>query len=153
MMVQVAGRAGRKGERGKVILQTKMPDNPLIAQIVAGDYKAFYQAQAQERELFHYPPYYRLVYIYIKHKDMRTVDLAAQRMAQLLRQAFGERILGPDIPSVSRIQTLFIRKMILKIEPGASRPKIKEWLRYTMSLLMQDKQFTSLVCYYDVDPQ
>jgi primosomal protein N' (replication factor Y) len=153
MMVQVAGRAGRKGEQGKVILQTKMPDNPLIDQIVTGDYKAFYRAQVQERELFHYPPYYRLVYIYIKHKDVRTVDLAAQRLAQLLRQAFGERVLGPDIPAVSRIQTLFIRKMILKIEPGASRPKIKEWLRYTMSLLMQDKQFTSLVCYYDVDPQ
>jgi primosomal protein N' (replication factor Y) len=153
MMVQVAGRAGRKGERGKVILQTKMPDNPLIGQIVAGDYAAFFRSQAQERELFHYPPYYRLINIYIKHKDMRTVDLAAQRLAQLLRQTFGERVLGPDIPPVSRIQTLFIRKMMLKIEPGASRPKVKEWLRYTLCVLLQDKRFTSLVCYYDVDPQ
>ncbi len=153
MMVQVAGRAGRKGERGKVILQTKMPDNPLIGQIVEGDYKSFFRTQVQERELFHYPPYYRLIYIYIKHKDVHTVDLAAQRLAQLLRQTFGGRVLGPDIPPVSRIQTLFIRKMILKIEPGASRPKVKEWLRYTLSLLLQDKRFTSLVCYYDVDPQ
>ena len=123
LMAQVAGRAGRRNKQGLVVLQTKSPDLPLIHQVMSNDYFRMYSEQLEERELFKYPPFYRLVYVYLKHRKEDVLDQAAELMASCLRKGLGERILGPDKPPVSRIQTLFIKKIVVKIELDASWPK------------------------------
>ena len=120
LMAQVAGRAGRKNKQGLVVLQTKSPDLPLIAQVVSNDYGGLFQSQIEERNLFKYPPFYRLIYVYLKHRKGEVLDQAADLMAGYLRNGLGSRVLGPDRPPVSRIQTLFIKKIVVKIEQQAS---------------------------------
>ena len=153
MMAQVSGRAGRKGKRGLVILQTKNPQVPLIQQVVNNDYAAFYQSQTEERRLFHYPPYYRLIYVYLKHRHDEVVTTASIELGTRLRQWFGDRVLGPDKPAVSRIKTLSIRKIVLKLETGIDMPRVRQYLVLAQQQMLQDKRYTSLHIYYDVDPQ
>lgn len=152
MMTQVAGRAGRKRKQGTVILQTSQPDHPLIRQIIGNNYQSFYAQQLDERQLFKYPPFQRLIYIYLKHRDEQTLDMLAGNFAYYLRQTFGERILGPDNPPVARIQSLFIRKIVLKMEINASMPRVKELLQESYDNMLTDERFKSLILYYDVDP-
>jgi len=152
MMAQVSGRAGRKGKRGQVILQTRQPDLPLIGQVVRGDWPAFYRDLFSERLAFHYPPYYRLVYAYLKHQKDSIVETAGWELGSRLRQWFGSRVLGPDKPAVARIKTLSIRKLVLKLEPGIDMPKVRQYLRLAHQQLMQDKRYASLQLYYDIDP-
>lgn len=147
MMEQVAGRAGRSGERGLVILQTKNADLPLIRQVVENDYNRMYKEQLDERQLFHYPPFTQLVYVYLKHRDPTVLEHAAQKAADLLRNIFGARVLGPDRPAVARIQTLFIRTIILKIETTLSLDIVHVHLRNIKQVMDGSVQF-----YYDVDP-
>ena len=101
LMSQVAGRAGRKNGQGKVFLQTKMTDAPVIPQIVENNYTAFYDQQLQERLLFHYPPFYRLIYIYMKHRDVRVIEEFSELIGRRMREIFDNRILGPDLPPVA----------------------------------------------------
>ena len=152
MMMQVSGRAGRKGKRGLVILQTRDPGQPVIEHVVRGDFQAFYREMADERLAFHYPPYHRLVYIYLKHKSDAIVDTAGLEMGTRLRQFFGRRVLGPDKPAVARIKALSIRKIVLKLEPGLNLTKVREYLRLTNDQLLQDKRYSALQIYFDVDP-
>ena len=153
MMAQVSGRAGRKGRRGLVILQTKSPEVPVIQQVVRNDYDAFYQDMTEERMAFHYPPYYRLIYVYLKHSKDDVVNTAGLEMGARLRQWFGNRVLGPDKPSVSRVKTLSIRKIVLKLEVGIDMPRVRQYLALAQQQMMQDKRYASLQVYYDVDPQ
>ena len=152
MMAQVSGRAGRKGSRGLVILQTKQPDLKLIQQVVKNDFQGFYKDLIAERQLFHYPPYHRLVYVYLKHKNDATVHTASLELASRLRQWFGGRVLGPDKPVVARIKTLSIRKLVLKLENGIDLPKVRQYLAFAQQQLLQDKRYSSLTVLYDVDP-
>lgn len=152
LMAQVAGRAGRKNKQGLVVLQTKSPDLPLIHQVVANDYSGLYQTQIDERRLFKYPPFYRLIYVYLKHRKEGVLEQAADLMAGYLRNGLGERVLGPDRPPVSRIQTLFIRKIVVKIEQQASMSKVREYLQQVQRAIIEDERFRSLLVYYDVDP-
>ena len=152
MMAQVAGRAGRKGKRGIVVLQTKNREQPVISQVVNNDMKGFYTQMLAERRLFHYPPFYRLIYVYLKHKDEGRVDTAALEMGGRLRQWLGARVLGPDKPSVSKVRTLFIRKIMLKLEPGIDMAKVRRCLHLAQQQMEQDKRYVSLMIYYDVDP-
>ena len=152
LMAQVAGRAGRKNKQGLVVLQTKSPENPLINQIMANDYARLYQEQMEERSLFKYPPFYRLIYVYLKHRKEDILSQAADLMAAHLRQGMGERILGPDKPPVARIQSLFIRKIVIKIEQEASMSKVRRYLTQVQRTLIEDERFRSLMVYYDVDP-
>ena len=152
MMSQVAGRAGRKGKRGLVILQTKDVEQPVIRQVVDNNWRDFYSLMLAERSLFHYPPFYRLIYVYLKHKDEDRVDTAALEMGGRLRQWFGARVLGPDKPSVSKVRTLFIRKIMLKLEAGIDIRKVHQCLHAAQQQMEQDKRYTSLQIYYDVDP-
>ena len=153
LMAQVAGRAGRKNKQGLVILQTKSPDLPVIHQVMRNDYEQLYYDQLAERQLFRYPPYYRLVYVYLKHRKEEVLDMAAEMMAAQLRAGLGDRVLGPDKPPVARIQTLFIKKMIVKVEQTASMSKVRNYLLAVQRAVMADERFRSLVVYYDVDPQ
>lgn len=152
LMAQVAGRAGRKNKQGLVVLQTKSPDLPLIHQVVANDYGGLYRMQIEERSLFKYPPFYRLIYVYLKHRKEEVLEQAADLMAGYLRNGLGSRVLGPDRPPVSRIQTLFIKKIIVKIEQQASMSKVREYLQQVQRAIIEDERFRSLLVYYDVDP-
>jgi len=152
MMAQVSGRAGRKGRRGLVILQTKTPDLPIIQQVVRNDYGAHYKSLIVERQQFHYPPYYRLVYVYLKHRQDRLVDIAATEMAGRLRQWFGTRVLGPDKPAVAKVKSLSIRKLVLKLELGINMGDARKYLALAQQQMLQDKRYASLQIYYDVDP-
>ncbi|MGP1480363.1 MAG: replication restart helicase PriA [Hoylesella enoeca] len=152
MMAQVSGRAGRKGKRGHVILQTKNPDLPLIRQVVAGDYVAFHAALMDERRMFHYPPFFRLIYIVMRHTKDELVETAAQELGSRLRQGFGDRVLGPDKPVVARVKTLNIRKIVLKLESGIDLSQVRRYLRETQAALLCDRRYGALQIYYDVDP-
>lgn len=152
LMAQVAGRAGRKNGRGTVILQTRSPDLPLIREVVENDYEGMYREQIGERELFHYPPFSRLVYVYLKHRKPEVADEAAAFMAQHLRYGLAGRVLGPDQPPVSRIQALYIRKIVVKVERQVSMPKVRAYLRQIQRTVTENERFRSLLVYYDVDP-
>ena len=152
MMSQVSGRAGRKGKRGLVILQTKSPDLPLIHQVVQNDYTAFYRSMIAERQQFHYPPYYRLVYIYLKHRSDSLVETAGVEMASRLRQGLGARVLGPDKPAVAKVKSLAIRKLVLKLEMGLKMSDVRKYLALAQQQMLQDKRYSSLQVYCDVDP-
>ncbi|MDR0961793.1 MAG: primosomal protein N' [Mediterranea sp.] len=152
LMAQVAGRAGRKNKRGRVVLQTKSIDHPIIEQVIHNDYEQMVAGQLAERRLFHYPPYYRLVYVYLKHRDESLLERASQTMGELMRASFGDRVLGPDKPVVARVQTLFIRKIVLKIEHEASFAHARQCLWQVRQSLLGDKRFKTLIVYYDVDP-
>ena len=152
MMSQVSGRAGRKGKRGLVILQTKSPDLPLIHQVVQNDYTAFYRSMIAERQQFHYPPYYHLVYIYLKHRSDSLVETAGIEMASRLRQGLGARVLGPDKPAVAKVKSLAIRKLVLKLEMGLKMSDVRKYLALAQQQMLQDKRYSSLQIYCDVDP-
>ncbi len=152
MMVQVAGRAGRRQSRGLVVVQTRDAGNEVINQVRANDYEAMFRAQMAERTLFNYPPVSRVVYVYVKHKDQRIVSSLAAEMANCLRQIFGQRVLGPDTPSVGRVQTFYIRKLVLKIETTASMHDARQRLRQVQAYLLQQSVYKGALVYYDADP-
>ena len=152
LMAQVSGRAGRKNKQGLVILQTKSITHPIIHQVIKNDYQSMFSLQLSERQMFHYPPFYRLVYVYLKNRNADLLDIMARTMAEKLRSIFGNRILGPDYPLVARIQTLFIKKIIVKIEHNASMEKARRLLLQVQKEMVEDERFKSLIVYYDVDP-
>ena len=152
MMAQVSGRAGRKGSRGLVILQTRQPQLPIIQQVVRGDYESLYSSLCAERQQFHYPPYYRLIAVYLKHRSDALTETAAQELGFRLRQWFGSRVLGPDKPGVARVKSLCIRKLVLKLENGLNLADVRRYLALAQQQMLQDKRYASLQIYYDVDP-
>ncbi len=151
LMEQVAGRAGRKGGQGIVVLQTKDVNSPVVQQVVGHDYVGMYKAQMEERELFSYPPCCRLVSVYIKHRDERVLDALSGDMAQLARRTFGDRVLGPDTPPIARVQMMYIRKVLVKIELSASISRARDCLRQIQKYLLALPQYKSAQVYYDVD--
>ena len=153
MLQQVSGRAGRKGKQGLVILQTKSADLPVIEQVAANDSQTFYEDLDEERRLFNYPPYSRLIYVYLKHQHDNVVESAALMLGSILRGWFGERILGPDKPAVARVKSMCIRKIMIKLENGIDQKKVREYLRMAQKQILQDKQYAALQIFYDVDPQ
>ena len=152
MMAQVSGRAGRKKKRGLVILQTKQKEVSVIRQVVHNDYLGLYKDLIAERQAFRYPPYYRLIYVYLKHQHEQVVHTASIEMGSRLRQWFGGRVLGPDKPSVALVKSQNIRKLVLKLETGLDMKKVREYLLREQNLLLADKRYASLQVYYDVDP-
>ena len=152
LMAQVSGRAGRKNKRGRVILQTRNIDHPIIDQVIQNDYEGMVCSQLGERKLFHYPPFTRLIYVYLKHRNEVLLDEMATVMGEKLRASFGPRVLGPDKPPVARIQTLFIRKIVLKIEHTASMADARKLLQQIQREMIEEPKYKSLVVYYDVDP-
>lgn len=152
MMAQVAGRAGRKGKRGLVILQTKSPQLPVIAQVVRNDCENFFADLIEERRTFNYPPFCHLIYVFLKHRDDFMVASASMHLSDILRGWFGARVLGPDKPSVAKVKTLNIRKIMLKLENGIDLAKVRLYLRKAQAMMEQDKKYRSVQIYFDVDP-
>ena len=153
MLEQVAGRAGRRDNSpGKVVLQSYRPDNPVISFVMAHDYPGFYAGELEERRAFGYPPFSRVIDIYLKHRDKDTVAACASRYAESLRRVFGQRVAGPQEPPVARIRTFYIRKIMLRVETAASMAKVKEILRGLYIDLQASPLMKGLSVYYDVDP-
>jgi len=151
-MQQVAGRAGRKGKRGLVLLQTKSVQLPVISQVVRNDMSGFFKEQLEERRMFRYPPFCRLVYVYLKHRDEAIVTAAADAFAQMLRGWFSERVLGPDKPTVAKVKAMNIRKIMVKLENGIDLAKVRLYLRKGVTLISQSTAHKSVQIYFDVDP-
>lgn len=152
MMEQVAGRAGRKSKQGRVIIQTSDPENPVIRFVRTHDYAGFYAEEIADRERFKYPPFTKIINIYMKHRDDGVLTEMSVRYSNMLRQVFAHRVLGPEAPMVARVQNLFIRQIVLKMEREASMPKVKNILRTIYeNMLKVDSRMKSVILYYDVD--
>lgn len=152
LMAQVSGRAGRKGERGQVIIQTSDPEQAVIGDVISNDFKSFYRREMLMREQFSYPPFTRIIQIRFKHRDISVVRRAAIFYANLIRPVFGQRLLGPDQPPVSRVNNYYLQHLLLKIEVGASVPKVKDFLNSAQASFKQESDFRAVQISFDIDP-
>ncbi len=158
MLTQVAGRAGRSPQtpdgvvrRGRVILQVHDSAQSTIMQVVRGDYTAMYNSQMEERQMFGFPPFCRLIYVYMKHRREDVLEHMADEMARLLRQVFAHRVLGPDLPLVARVQSMYIRKVLVKLEPEANMAEARRRLHEIQTYLLAKPEYRAALLYYDVD--
>lgn len=151
MMEQVAGRAGRKDQQGTVILQTMDVQSPVIEQVVQHNYVQMFSQQLADRQNFHYPPFCHIVHVYVKHRDERLLEELTANLGALLRQVFGQRVLGPDTPPVSRVQLLYIRQLLVKVELTASLAEARKRLRAIQQHILSQPKYRSAQVYYDVD--
>lgn len=152
LMVQVAGRAGRKNKKGKVIIQTSNPDQWVLGRVMEHDFKGFYETEIQERKLFFYPPYYKMIHLTLRNTDERKLNAAAQNLTDKLRLVFKERVVGPEFPLIKRIQNFFIKEIKIKIEKDASDRKVKEKIQEMIDLFYAEADNKSSRLSIDVDP-
>jgi len=152
LMTQVAGRAGRREKRGKVILQTGDPDHWVIQKVHGHDYEGFYKQEILERKNYFYPPFYKVITITLKHKNQQKLDLISHELANNLKAIFKERVLGPEYPIVKRINNLYLKQITLKIERGASDKKVKERLQEIIDLFYNIPLHKTVRIAVDVDP-
>jgi primosomal protein N' (replication factor Y) len=152
LMSQVAGRSGRKGKRGQVIIQTGDPDHWVIRKVIEHDYVGFYDSEVLERKNFFYPPFYKIIEFTLKHKDEHLLDKASMQFAQSLREVFKERVIGPEFPIVRRIQNLYLKSIKLKVERDISDKKIKERLQMLVDAFYSVPLNKSIRMVVDVDP-
>lgn len=152
MLVQVAGRAGRRNEQGQVFIQTSDAANPLLKFISSQDYSGYYEYELEQRRRFGYPPFTKIIILYVKHREEAEAARLATRYAGELQKVFGTRVLGPAKPSVARISNYYIQTIMLKIEAVASMIKVKKLLFEIYSRMAADRSFRNAQVYYDVDP-
>ncbi len=152
MMTQVSGRAGRKNKTGKVIIQTFSPYHAVIRYVIDNNYQEMYDSQILERRNFHYPPYYRLIKFSLKHKDFHLLNNAAQEFARLLRKEFGDAVLGPEYPMVSRVRGLFVKDSLLKLKKDKSNAQMKVTVSKCIKQFRELGIYNSARLIIDVDP-
>ncbi len=152
LMEQVSGRAGRKGEKGKVIIQTYQPTHPVILNVVNHDYVRFFEEQMPIRRQFCYPPYYRLIMIKLRHANYNKLNAAAEFFAKQLRPVFKHNLLGPEYPVVSRIKNQYIKQILIKFDRNDNSMIIKELLRRNLDIFKRDNEHKSVNISIDVDP-
>ena len=153
MLSQVAGRAGRSEAKGMVVLQTQQVELPLIRQIVETDYEGMYADQIEERKIFRYPPFCRIINIYLRHRQDSVNIAAAQALAQMLRPYFGANLLGPERPVVGRVHLFYIQKFLLKVDPSLLPSGVRRTLTAAREALLAIPQFRNVMVHFDVDPQ
>lgn len=151
LMMQSAGRAGRKHKRGKVIVQAGDPDLPVYKFVREGDYEGFFNLQLSERRIFNYPPYTRLITIVFKHRNEQLAHNAAQLFADLLRQSLSNMVLGPNKPIVGYIQRYHIREILLKLDVKLSAAKVRELIKLVEVNVRDNPKYRYIQLYYDVD--
>ena len=152
LMAQVAGRSGRKGERGKVLIQTSDPYHNVIRKVMENDYSGMYQDEIYERKNFKYPPFYRFIRITLKHRDKNKLSSSANLMSKELRQLFGERVLGPEFPMIARLRNRYLMEILIKLEDKVSLKKAKIRLRETIEDFFRENADHKVQVIYDVDP-
>lgn len=152
MLEQVSGRAGRRKEKGNVLIQTTDPDSDILKFVKAHDFKSYYNQEIKEREKYAYPPFTKIINVYLRNKDSMTADRAAVIYTRRLREIFGKRVLGPEKPFVSRVALWYIQSLMIKIETGASMKKVKDILHKVYEQLAALPEMKTTQIYYDVDP-
>lgn len=152
MLEQVAGRAGRRGDDGVVAIQSYTPSHPLFGFLVSHDYVGFYNHEIEERRLYNYPPFTRIINIYLKHREQGRLHVLAGAYGRRLRELFGNRVFGPEEPHVARIKQMHIMRIMIKIETEASMKKVKHILRETYLEMDAARALNGAQVYYDVDP-
>ena len=152
MLEQGAGRAGRRGDDGVVAIQTYTPSHPLFGFLVSHDYVGFYNHEIEERRLYNYPPFTRIINIYLKHREQGRLHVLAGAYGRRLRELFGNRVFGPEEPHVARIKQMHIMRIMIKIETEASMKKVKHILRETYLEMDAARALNGAQVYYDVDP-
>ena len=152
LMAQVSGRAGRRHKQGKVIIQTSQPDHFIIQKVVANDYEGMYNQQIAERKEFKYPPFYRMIRITLKHRDLSELDRIADESAVALRSRFGNRLLGPDYPAVNRIKLMYMKQMWLKLEREISVTSAKRQMQQMLDGIKGKDKNKTIQIVVDVDP-
>lgn len=152
-MTQVSGRAGRHGHRGKVIIQTFNPYHQAIRNVIDNDYMAMYESQVTDRRVFRYPPFYRLITITIKHRDIDVLNEAADNYARQLRGVFATRVVGPEYPNVARVRGLYLKNIMMRFERTEAIAQAKSIIMEIGDKLKSDKHLSSLQIHFDVDPQ
>ena len=152
MLEQVAGRAGRRKEPGIVMIQTTKTDEKVLGHVVRHDYAAYYEEELANRLRYGYPPFTKIINIFLRNKDAATCDAAAVMLTMELRKVFGARVLGPEKPFVSRVNTWYLQQIMLKVESQASMRKVKALLREVYLRLAATPQIKSSQIHYDVDP-
>ncbi|MDE6007821.1 MAG: primosomal protein N', partial [Muribaculaceae bacterium] len=152
MLEQVAGRAGRRQDKGVVMIQTVKPDHEVLKYVKAHDYEGYYLHEITDRQKYGYPPFTKIINVYLKNRDSLSCDRAAIAFAMSLRKVFGERVLGPEKPFVSRVATYYLQSIMLKVEAGASMKKVKDLLRRILAEISSNPDIKSSIVYYDVDP-
>lgn len=153
LMSQVAGRAGRKGDRGKVIIQAFDPNHWIIQKVMAHDFKGMYTQEIIERRNFHYPPFFRIIVIRLKHRKKDTLEFGSNVLAKKLKDIFKDRVLGPEIPSIGRVRNFYLMNIRIKFERDASPSKVKQILKAKIDDFLTDHDFRSIRVDIDVDPQ
>ena len=153
LMSQVAGRAGRKSKRGKVIVQTYEPNHWIIQKVMQHDYEGFYVQEILERRNFNYPPFFRIIVLKLKHRQRETLDMGAAKLTKSLQAVFKDRVLGPEAPAVGRVRNQYLKNITLKFEREASPKKVKDVIKEKIDLFLADHDFRSIRIDIDVDPQ
>jgi len=153
LMSQVAGRAGRKKKRGKVVIQAFDPNHWIIQKVMEHDYIGMYTQEIIERRNFHYPPFFRIIVIRLKHKNKDTLEIGAATLGKKLEAVFKDRVLGPEIPPVGRIRNYYLKEIRIKFEREASPKKVKSILAEKIETFLADHDFRSILVAIDVDPQ
>ena len=151
MMVQVSGRAGRSKKQGNVAIQTYNPNHQILQQVSTTRYAEMYKEQLQERWQYKYPPYYRLIKITLKHRDYSKVDKGIDWLAKALQQSFGEFVLGPTAPAVSRIRNQYIKNLVIKIPPKQSLVNTKNQITKIRNTFEAVSDFRPIRFVIDVD--
>ena len=152
LLAQVSGRAGRQRQQGKVIIQTSDPEHPVLQWVIKGNYMEMYYSQMAEREVFKYPPFYRLIKITLKHKDLGKLNEAGNKIARELRKVFGSRVLGPEFPPIGKIQLYHLKTLLFKFERGPKYSVLKRTLSDVIQNFEMSKEFSQLKIVIDVDP-
>lgn len=152
LMEQVSGRAGRRDERGKVIIQTVNTTHPVLALVMRHDYAAFYRSELAERERFSYPPFVRLLRLVLKHKNQETVRAAADILGNALKPIFQDALLGPSAPPVGRVRNYYLMDFLIKLpRQGKNLDQVKALVREKIDRLHLEKAFTRVMVIADVD--
>lgn len=152
LLSQVSGRAGRKFKQGLVIIQSRKVEHALFEYVKTGNYKAFYDAEMEQRSQYFYPPFCRLINIVLKHKDFRKVDSGAKELAQKLQSKLGNCVLGPAIPMIPRIRNQYIQEILIKIDPNKlSLSKVKSFIDQEIYWLKTESKHKAVKCIADVD--
>lgn len=153
LLAQVSGRAGRRNNSGKVVIQSYAPTHRVIQQVIGNDYEGMFMAEVAERKNFGYPPFFRLFKIDVKHKEQQAAHDGALRLATLLREVLGHRVIGPEVPLVGRVRNYYIFGILLKIErTGISITKVKEQLTAVLLRFETNKANKGVRVQIDVDP-
>ena len=153
LMTQVSGRAGRRGDNGEVVIQTSDPLNPILREVVDGDYESMANSQLSERREFSYPPFSRLIKLEMRHADVAILRSFATVLSSGLRAIFGRRILGPIAPPIDRVRGEYIVELMVKIEIGASMSRARGLLKTEVDNVLKRAEYKKIIIIYNVDPQ